>query len=408
MPTITKQQARRFMLAHQNLWPPRGLRGKSGVLEHIRRVRCLQFDPLNIVGRNPELVLQARVGDFQPSMLDELLYQDRKLLDGWDKMRSIIPVEDWPYFRRRREGAKNHRGRSRDEVDAIVPKVRQELEVRGPLSSIDLDFGQTVDWSWAPTRLARAALESMCNWGELIVHHKVNTRKVYGFAHELIPQEIWSAPDANETIEQYHDWYVHRRLGSVGLVQEGGGAAGAWLGLPGIKSKERAVIIERLLQRGQLLQVDVEGLAQPCYVRCQDVATLDGVLCDDDLPLHASIIAPLDNLIWDRRFIEALFDFSYVWEVYKPVAQREYGYYVLPVLYGDRFVARFEPGRGRVREALTIQNWWWEREVTPSPEMQAALIDCFRQFTTYLGQDRLWVDDGAIAQAGLGWLRAAF
>jgi uncharacterized protein YcaQ len=113
-------------------------------------------------------------------------------------------------------------------------------------------------------------------------------------------------------------------------------------------------------------------------------------------------------LIWDRRFVEALFDFSYVWEVYKPVAQREYGYYVLPVLYGDRFVARFEPGRGRVREALTVQNWWWERGVTPSPEMQAALVDCFRQFLTYLGHDKLLVDDGAVAQAGLGWLRAAF
>ena len=98
MPAITKQQARRFMLAYQNPWPPRESRGKSGVLEHIRRVRCIQFDPLSIVGRNRELVLQARVGDFQPSMLDELLYQDRRLLDGWDKMRSIHPVEDWPQF----------------------------------------------------------------------------------------------------------------------------------------------------------------------------------------------------------------------------------------------------------------------------------------------------------------------
>ena len=142
------------MLAHQNLWPPRTLRGKAGVLEHMRRVRCIQFDPLNIVGRNPELVLQARVADFRPSMLQELLYRDREFLDGWDKMMSIYPLQDWPYFRRRREGAKTRRGRSRDEVDAVVPRVRDELDARGPLSSIDLDFGQTVDWSWAPTRLA--------------------------------------------------------------------------------------------------------------------------------------------------------------------------------------------------------------------------------------------------------------
>jgi len=404
MPTITRQQARRFMLAHQNLWPPRELQGKPGVLEHMR---CIQFDPLNIVGRNPELVLQARVGDFQPSMLDDLLYQDRVLFDGWDKMRSILPVEDWPCFQRRREAAKNHRGRSRDEVDAIVPAVRRELEARGPLSSIDLDFGRTVDWHWAPARLARAALESMCDWGDLIIHHKVNTRKVYDLAHKHIPHQILSAPDPNETIEQYHEWYVRRRVGSVGLVPDGGGAAGAWLGLPGIKSGERAAIVERLLERGALLQVDVEGLAQPCLMQSEDAATLDRVLCDDSMPLRASIIAPLDNLIWDRRFVEALFGFSYSWEVYKPVEQREYGYYVLPVLYGDRFIARFEPGRDKVRDALTIANWWWEEGVTLSPEMQAALVDCLCTFLTYLGRERLLVDDGAVARSGLGWLRAA-
>ena len=408
MPTITNQQARGFMLAHQNLWPPRELEGKAGVLEHMRRVRCIQFDPLNIVGRNPELVLQARVSNFQPSMLEELLYQDRALLDAWDKMRSIVPVEDWPHFRRRRDGARKYRGRSRDEVDAVVPAVRRELEARGPLSSIDLDFGRTVDWSWAPARLARAVLESMCDWGDLIVHHKVNTRKVYDLVHKHIPHEILSAPDPNETTEAYHEWYVQRRVGSVGLVPDGGGAAGAWLGLPGIKSRERAAIVERLLGRGCLLQLDVEGLARPCLIRSADAATLDRVLRDDGAPARAAIIAPLDNLIWDRRFAEELFGFSYVWEVYKPVDQREYGYYVLPVLYGDRFVARFEPGRKGKREALTIANWWWEEGVAPSPEMQAALVDCFSQFLAFLGRDALLIDEDALAQADLGWLRAAF
>jgi uncharacterized protein YcaQ len=407
MMRITNAQARRFLLAHQHLWPPRALQGKGGVLAHMRRVRCIQFDPLNVVGRNPELVLQARVDDFRPAMLDELLYQDRQLFDGWDKMRSILPLEDWPYFRRRREGAKNHRGRSRDQVDAVVPHVRREIEARGPLSSIDLDFGRTVDWSWAPTRLARAALESMYDWGELIVHHKVNTRKVYDFAHKHLPHDILSAPDPNDTIEQYREWYVHRRVGSVGLLPDGGGAAGAWLGLPGIKSRDRAAIVERLVARERLLRVEVEGLSLPCLLCAEDEPALEDVLHDEGTPLHASVIAPLDNLIWDRGFTEALFGFSYVWEVYKPAEQRDYGYYVLPVLYGDGFVARFEPGRNGPREALTIANWWWEEGVTPSPQMRAALVDCFRGFLAYLERDELRIEDAARAQADLGWLRAA-
>jgi uncharacterized protein len=152
----------------------------------------------------------------------------------------------------------------------------------------------------------------------------------------------------------------------------------------------------------------VEGLARPCLIRSEDAATLDRVLRDDGTPARASIIAPLDNLIWDRRFTDELFDFSYVWEVYKPVDQREYGYYVLPVLYGDRFVARFEPGRKGKREALTIANWWWEEGVTPRPEMQAALIDCFRQFLAFLGRDELLIGADALVDAHLGWMRAAF
>jgi uncharacterized protein YcaQ len=122
--TLSKAQARHFLLAYQGLSPPFSQEGKSGVLEYIHRVGCIQFDPLNIVGRNPELVLQARVGDFQAVMLRELLYQDRQLLDGWDKCMSIYPTEDWPNFSRRREAAKNNPGRSPEIIKAILPQTR--------------------------------------------------------------------------------------------------------------------------------------------------------------------------------------------------------------------------------------------------------------------------------------------
>jgi uncharacterized protein YcaQ len=391
---LTKQQARRFILAHQGLWPPHALEGKSGVLDFIRRVGCVQFDPLNIVGRNPELVLQARVADFYPAMLEELLYKDRKLVDGWDKVMSIYSVEDWPYFRRRREAARQRPGKSPEAVKSILPQVRSEIERRGPLSSIDLDFGQTVDWSWAPTRLARAALESMYAWGELIVHHKVNTRKVYDFAKRHISEQLLSAPDPNETEEQYHDWYVLRRIGSVGLLWDKAGDA--WLG-SGIKSKGRKAALARLLERGQVIEVRVEGIGPPLYLRSEDRMTLDRALGSDDVSPHAVIMAPLDNLLWDRRFVEALFGFYYVWEVYKPVAERRYGYYVLPILYGDRFVARFEPGRDKKSGALLIKNWWWEDGVNSSEEMLFDLRRCFERFLGFLGTDDLRVD-GEVAE----------
>jgi uncharacterized protein YcaQ len=400
--TLTNQQARRVLLAHQGLCPPHQLQGQAGALDYIRRVGCIQFDPLNIVGQNPDLVLQSRLSDFRPTMLRALLYEDRKLLDGWDKNMSIYAVEDWSYFHRRREAARRSPRKSREAVEALLPRVRQAIEVNGPLSSIDLDLDQTVDWSWAPTRLARAALESMYFWGELVIHHKVHTRKVYDFSRNHLPEALLSAPDPNETEAQYHDWYVLRRIGSVGLLWNRSGDA--WLGMGNIKSKERAAALARLLKAGQVREVRVAGMEPSLYMRCQDRPALDQALAAGDSPPRAAILAPLDNLLWDRRLVRELFGFSYLWEVYKPVAERRYGYYVLPILYGDRFVARFEPGRDKASGALIVKNWWWEPDVAPSNRMKSALLDCFQGFLRYLGTDSLHVNRKAAQQAELDWL----
>ena len=119
-------------------------------------------------------------------------------------------------------------------------------------------------------------------------------------------------------------------------------------------------------------------------MRSQDQATLDRALDSDDVSPQAVILAHLYNLLWDRRLVKELFDFDYIWEVYKPVAERRYGYYVLPILYGDRFIARFEPGRDKKSGALLIKNWWWEDSVNPSKKMQSELRRCFECFLDFL------------------------
>ncbi|HEX7712393.1 MAG TPA: winged helix DNA-binding domain-containing protein [Bacillota bacterium] len=398
---LTQLQARQFILAYQGLQPSLELTGKSGVLEYIRRVGCIQYDPLDIVGHNPELVLQARVAGFHPAMLQELLYSDRKLLDGWDKMMAVYPVEDWPYFRRQREAAREYFGNSSRPVVAVLPQVRQAIEAQGPLSSIDLQLNEIVDWPWAPTRLSRAALESMYFWGELVIHHKVHTRKVYDFARRHLPAELLEAADPNITAEQYQDWRVLRRIGGIGLVWAKSGDA--WLGTE-IKSKERAASLARLLKTGKIIEVRITDLETPFYMRSADRLYLERVLNSGDPAPHAAILAPLDNLLWDRRLIKTLFDFDYRWEVYKPVTERQYGYYVLPVLYGDGFVARFEPGRDKKGKALMIKNWWWEPGVKRRQKMDRALGQCFQNFLNYLGAERIQMDKKVLAQADLEFL----
>ncbi len=407
--TLTKQQASRFILAHQGLWPPYGFEGKSGILDFIRHVGCVQFDPLDIVGHNPELVLQSRVRDFRPAMLQELLYENRKLLDGLDKQMAIYCIEDRPYFyHRQREAAKRSRRRRTEPVQAVSPQISKAIEERGPLSSIDLDHNRKVDWSWGPKRLANVALDNMYYLGELVIHHKVHTRKVYDLASRHIPDELLTAPDPHETEEEYHDWHVLRRIGSVGLLWNRSGMA--WSGIYGTGTiywagnKERAAALKRLCAQGKAVEVHVENIKTPLYMRSQDSTELDTVMEPDDQVSQAAIIAPLDNLLWERELVEQLFDFKYRWEVYKPIAEREYGYYVLPILCSDRFVARFEPGRSKDDGSLIIKNWWWEYGVTPSAEMRAALQDCFMRFVGYIGTVKIQIDEALAKQKDLDWL----
>lgn len=386
MTTITKEQARRFLLMYHGLAPSCEFRGKKGIVDYIRRVCCIQFDPLDIAGRNHELVLQSRIKGFKPEMVDDLLYKDRCLLDGWDKNMSIYSIDDWPFFKRPRK-ANEEWFPSKTEIADVAPVIIEEFKKRGPLSSSDLDFGKAVNWYWAPTSLARAALESLFYTGKLVIHHKKRTRRFYDLAERCIPGSIFNLEDPNETAEDYADWRVLRRIGGIGLLWNRAGDG--WLGISNLKSPERVAAIERLIADGKLLQVNVEGIGAPLYMRSEYRPMLDEAVQKDLISNKAFIMAPLDNLLWERKLLLALFDFDYRWEVYKPQAERQYGYYVLPVLYKDRFIARFEPGRDRKSNTFIIKNWWWEPGVKVTKRLKDAVDKCLQDFKTYLGVDEI-------------------
>ncbi len=380
---ITRRQARQFILAYQGLLPPRRLRGKAGIMAFVRRVGCLQYDPLDMAGTNPHLVLQSRVRDYRPRLLEELLYADRQLVDGWDKNASIYPVEDWPCFGRYRTRKVVRRGREVTELYDAAPRVLAELEKRGPLSAQDFSSEVKMDWFWGPASVARAALEALYAWGDVVIHSRVGQRRVYDLASRHIPAEILATPDPNRTEEEYFQWHVRRRIGAVGLLWNRAGDA--WLGIRDLKSPQRNAAFAALEERGEILAVEVEGLPCPAYILREQLPLLEKIRAGSNVPAQAAFIAPLDNLLWDRKLIAALFGFEYTWEVYKPAELREYGYYVLPVLYGDRFVARLEPRYHKKTGMLEILNWWWEPGVEVTAAMEKALAQAAREFMAYLG-----------------------
>ncbi len=382
--SISNRTARRFLLAHQRLWPPRKLRGKEGVLEFIRHVGCIQYDPLNVVGRNPDLVLNARLSNYKPAMLDEMLYSDRSLLDGIDKVASIFPVEDYPSFERRRANKREKYSQPGEEVMKISADVRAAIAEQGPLPSLDIRHDQKIDWSWGPTRAAKAALEALEATGELGVHNRIGTRRYYDLRSRLIASDLITSIDPHLTMEDYWDWHVLRRVGGLGLSNPR--ASEYWLGILEMKSRQRQESLRRLVEGGEVAAVEAEGAPHTLFMRAEDLPLLEKVQRRGSRGPHAraAFIGPLDNLMWDRDLLRWLFDFDYIWEVYKPAHVRRYGYYVLPVLYGDKFIARWDPSFDKNTRALTIQNWWWEADMHPDDALKVALVECFQQLVRYL------------------------
>jgi uncharacterized protein YcaQ len=400
---ITKKVARRFMLIHHGLFPPRQRRGNSGILDYIKHVGCIQFDPINIVGRNPDLVLQSRIKDYQPKYLDELLYSERKLIDGWDKMASIYSVEDWPNFIRRKESIINH-PTSRRPPQYAIDNVIAEIHERGPLSSLDFDETEKVDWSWGPTKLVRADLEQQFAEGRIGISHRVNNRRYFELINKLIPTEILRSADPFRDIEAYQDWHITRRIGGMGLVNSKSGEY--WYGIMGVKSKERHTIIQRLIEKGELVTIGIDkNPNEAYYIRRQDFSSMTHAIDLKEETSEATIIAALDNLIWNRKLIQNVFDFYYIWEVYKPKSQRKFGYYVLPVIYGDRFIARFEPKFDKTNRIFSINNWWWEDGVSPNNIMEEALVSCFKDFSTYLNAGKVELVNQIQNNKRLRWVK---
>ena len=384
MLTITNRQARQALVRWHNLDGADGFRGLDGARSLMDRLGTIQFDPLNVAGRNPDLVLQARVRNYCPEHLRRLLYEERHLVDGFDKEMCIYTARDFPAFapiraRRASDGRRWLEGRGQGEAFVMLEDILSIIESRGPSSLSDIPIGESKDFGWGPRRPSGAAIEYLFAAGRLCVSDKAGTQRRFDLTERVLPPECLAPIERDE--DAFADWYVKRRLGCVGLLWDRRG--GAWQGYVVGDDKARKAALERLSDRGEIVPLRVEGQRARFYALPE---VIEGM---DDISRRPScrFIAPLDNLMWDRDMIQALFGFRYRWEVYTPIDKREYGYYVLPVLYGSRFVARFEPESVSKAGCLQIKAWWWEDGVRVSDAMLNAVEAALVRFAKFLGVD---------------------
>ena len=378
---ITAEQARRFVLRKQGLLGEYRYYGVQGVIDFTRAAGCVQYDPVDVCGRSPELTYLSRVGDYKSAYMHEALYERRALVDYFDKNLCIVPVEDYPCFARTRAYHQSPERRSFDVIEKCSPQVRAFLREHGPAFSEDLpDIGQA-DWYWNKTTAARATMEGMYFRGELCVHHKEGTRRCFDFAENCLPGEILNAPDPYPNEDDHRAFLLHRRIGAVGLLW--GRRSDAHLCIPDFTAKNREKAYQQLLAEGKIVAVRIEGLKDTFYLQSADEVLLEAC-CDAQYSPRTELIAPLDSFLWDRKQVEALFGFSYTWEIYTPAEKRRYGYYVLPVLQGETLVGRIECVRDKKAGELQVRLFWPEKAYD-----RAALRAALERLMAFNGMKKL-------------------
>ena len=382
MLTLTKAQARAMLIRYHDLDGASRLRGIEGARAIMDRLGSIQYDPLNVAGRNADLVLQARVRDYHPWMLSRLLYDEHLLVDGYDKEMCIYTARDFGSFSPvRRMQASDMVGwferRGQSEAFSLLDEVRRIIGERGPCQLTDISIGESQAFGWGPRRPSGAAMEYLFRSGELCISGKKHTQRLFDLTGRLLPPEWIAEPERRE--EAFADWYVRRRVGCVGLLWGRMGAA--WQGYVLSGDRVRRAALDRLVDRGELVECAVEGVSGRFFA-VPGAAALAG---QDVSSRHVRFIAPLDNLLWHREMVEALFGFRYRWEVYTPVQKREYGYYVLPVLYGSRFVARFEPENVGKAGEIRVKGWWWEPGVRVTRTLLSEIEAALGRFGRFLG-----------------------
>jgi hypothetical protein len=353
--------ARRFLVARQALAPARSLEGGlEAVLEVFRRLGSVQFDPLAVAGRSHDLVLHARVDDYEPDWCDRL-YDRRAIFEAYNKGLSLVPSSEFPWFRANLSGSAH---RILAENAEVAGRVLERIGAEGPLSALDFEpeRGPTTDWFGMPTNVVRAVLEAYAETGVLGLARRDRDRRFYDLLERLLSADVL---EHHVPLREQLRHKLLSRYRAHGLLGVGGGGnifAGLGPAKPSPGHPGRTALREELVELGELVPVEIDGARGPRFVLRDDVELLE------DPPEPAPTVAflsPFDPLVWDRALLGSLFGFDYVWELFLPPAKRRWGWYVLPILFGDRLVGRFEPRIDRAADRVRILDVWWEGGFAP-------------------------------------------
>lgn len=369
MQTITPSHARRVLLAAQGLLsPPTHPATKADVLATIRRMQVLQIDTIHVVARSPYLVLWSRLGAYQARWLDELLAEGQ-LFEYWSHEACFLPIEDYPWYR-----ALMVAGMSRswvysqtwlEEHADQMTHLKQLISQRGEVRSADFartDGQKSGWWNW---KFEKMALEMLHTSGELMIARRERFQRIYSLRQHLLP--TWDDTQT-PSLEQARRWFALAAIHALGV------APARWVAdYFRTKKRETPAVINQLLDEGALKTVKLQGSDELWYYHPNQTTLLEQAMAGALVPQVTTLLSPFDPIVWDRARALELFGFDYRIECYTPAPKRRYGYFSLPILFGDQLVGRLDAKAHRQERLFEIKTIFLEPGVPLSEPLLTEL-----------------------------------
>ena len=394
--TTTLQNARRLAVAKQHLAGKRPDKPDSDdILEVTRSLGCLQLDPISAVAPSHLIVLWSRLGIFDPSELDRLLWSEKKLFEYWAHQASIVLMEDYPlyYYMMRgypdvvlrslgpvwRARVKKWLGKNSDLRDYVLTELKQ----KGPLLSRQFEDKTRVKprgFGWSSWSDVSRMLSHLYFKGEVMVVGRQGKQKLWDISERFLPSWV-PRKELSEQEVQYEA--VQRSLRALGTANE---SEISWHFLRG-RYRNLKDTLKQLEAESKIQTVDIADgpLGKGTrYIHSRDLQLLDELDSGNWEP-RVSLLSPFDNLFCDRARTKLLFNFDYTIEIYTPQNKRKYGYYVLPILYGDKFIGRIDPLMDRKNEKLLIKAVHAEPDAPKNKDVSREIRDSVEQLSEFLG-----------------------
>lgn len=366
---LTKAEARHLIIDSQ------GLNHDSTPLEIVNQLGYVQIDTLSVAERAHHHVFHSRNLAYAKTNLEDLM-RTKQVFEYWSHAAAYLPIKDYRFSLIKKasyaKGAKHWFAKNEKMNRYVLDRVR----VEGPLQSKDFKETRDTPGLWYDYKPAKVALEQLFMEGKLMIKERINFQKVYDLTERVLPNDIDSS---TPTPDEFCEYLIKTALQSQGV------ATLSEIGYlrKGIKPTLTKVI-NKLVRSGELVSLKIEGLDQEYY------SLPNANFNEPSDEVH--ILSPFDNLVIQRKRLLDLFEFEYQIECYVPEAKRKYGYYALPILYKDSFVARFDPKADRKIGIFSIKKLWFESDFIPDDEFYFKLSEKLKRFALFCGCDTIVVE----------------